>query len=297
MCIDLLLHVVTVVSMHLLCLFNLLLCRVQNPTRAEVQHLLGEIQSKIDYLTQEIDFYERPNAKLDGYARDLEAKSSTQSAVRGRATDTYVQKELECSVQNMGIATSGDSCAALLSSSSNLTDALNNEADSIANAGDYKWASANKERHINKLNETRAELVGLRAKVRASVGEVDPFSGGITQSDPDVIEAIIDSKKGDKWLEFEFDSEEMESQTTVNTYSRSYKLSGRAKFLGFTVASGSVSGGISGRDLSYEMSQANLKAKGKLLRVHIKRPWFKPEVFDDRNLDFVSYATAIVHRL
>ena len=263
---------------------------MEKPTRAEVQQLLGEIQSEIDYLTYEIDFYRRPNTKLDGYERALEAKSTAESSVRDRATSVYVRRELECSVQNMGIVTRGDSCAAMSSSSNNLTKALDSEADSIANAGDYKWA--HKEAYIEQLNESRAELLGLRDRVRASVGEIDPFSRSITQSDPDVIEAFIDFEREGQWLEFEFDSEEYESQETKNTYSRYAGATGGAKFFGFKIASASAGAGISGRDLEREMNQVNLKAKGKLLRVNIKRPWFKPEVFDDRNLEFVSYTTA-----
>ena len=265
---------------------------MEKPTRAEVQQLLGEIQSKIDYLTQEIDFYGRPNTKLDGFEKALEDKSIADSAVRATATTTYVRTELECSVQNMGIATRGDNCAVLLSSSNNLTKAINNEADSIANAGDYKWASANKYRYIEKLNKTRAELVIQRQRVRASVGEIDPFSGSITLSDPDVIKMVIDSEKEEKWLEFAYDSEEMKSQQTTNTYGRSLRISGGAKLFWFNIASGSAGGSVYGTDFSREMSQAKLKAKGKLLRVYIKRPWFKPEVFDDRNLDFVSNTIA-----
>ncbi len=253
-----------------------------------MQHLLGEIQSEIDYLTYEIDFYRKPNSKLDGYKRALEAKSTEKSTVRDRATSTYVKRELDCSVQNVGITTRGNSCAAMSNSSNSLTKALDSSADSIANIGDYKWA--NKDAYIQQLNKSRAELERLRQTVRASVGQIDPFSGSITQSDPDVLEAFIDSQREGQWLEFDFDSEQYQSEKIYDTFSISAGVSGGAKVFGFTVGGASVSGGFSGSDLQSEMSKATLKAKGKLLRVHIKRPWFKPAVFDDRNLEFVSYS-------
>ena len=272
---------VTVMTMYLI------LCRIEKPTRAEVQHLLGEIQSEIDYLTYEIDFYRKPNAKLDGYKRALEAKSTAKSRVRDGATIAYAQKQLDCSVQNVGIATSGDSCAAMSNSSNNLTKALDGSADSIANKGDYKWTQ--KDAYIEQLNNSRAELERLRQIVRGSAGEIDPFSGSITQSDPDLIEAAIDAERENQWLDFSYDSEEYQSQQTYDTYSRSAGVYGGVKVLGIiNIGRASVGGGMYGTDLQTEMSRATLKAKGKLLRVHIKRPWFKPSVFDDRNLEFVS---------
>ena len=186
----------------------------------------------------------------------------------------------------MGIATSGDSCATLSNSSNSLTKALDGSADSIANKGDYKWTQ--KEAHIEQLNNSRAELERLRQIVQGSVGGIDPFGGSLTQSDPDLIETVIDSQRENQWLSFEFDSEEYQSQKTYNTYSRSARVSGGAKLFWVNIGRGSVNGGIYGTDLQKEMSKATLKAKGKLLRVHIKRPWFKPSVFDDRNLEFVS---------
>ena len=261
--------------------------RSAKPSRAEVQHLLGKIQSEIDYLNYEIDFYRSPNSKLDNYKKALMAKTKDESTLRDEATSEQAQRELECTAQSMGIDTKGEGCVALSSSSDNFTTALYDSADSIANEGDFKWAD--REGYISQLNKSKAELEDLREKVRASIGEVDPFTT-ITQSDPDVIETFIDAHREDQWMQFAFDSEKQQSQSTYNSYSYTAGGSSGAKVLGINLGSASGRNSFYGSHFQKEMRQSNLKVKGKLLRVFIKRPWFKPEVFDDRNLEFVSNA-------
>ena len=273
--------------MHITCL-SYFICSVGKPSRAELQDLLGKIKTKIAYVNGEIDFYSTKKPKLDEYGRRLESLRDAQSKRRSGAVTDFIERELECTVQNMGVDTgAADSCEAFMMSSNNLTTALRSEADSIANVGDYNWASNNKAVYIESLKSKRTELENQQQLVLAALGKVDPLVGSIVNSNPDVIEAIIDSRKEDKWLQFEFNSEEEESKKTEKSSSKSSRFS--VGYSGWFV-SGSYSSQSSESkyELSDTMSKASLKAKGKLLRVFIKRPWFKPEVFDDRNLDFVS---------
>ena len=56
----------------------------------------------------------------------------------------------------------------------------------------------------------------------------------------------------------------------------------------FFSAGGSYSYNKNTHDYSQKLASASLKAKGELLRVNIKRPWFKPEIFDIPDLTYVS---------
>ena len=261
-----------------------LLCSVGKPSRAELQDLLGKIKTKIAYVNGEIDFYSTKKPKLDEYGTRLESLRDAQSKRRSGAVTDFIERELECTVQNMGVPTGADSCEAFMMSSNNLTTALRSEADSIANVGDYNWASNNKAVYIESLKSKRTELENQQQLVLAALGKVDPLVGSIVNSNPDAIEAIIDSRKEDKWLQFEFNSEEEESKNAKKSSSKSSRLSVKLLSNGWF-----IKGSHTKKDeVSESMSRASLKVKGKLLRVFIKRPWFNPDVFDDRNLDFVS---------
>ena len=252
-----------------------------------MQYLLGKVQSEIDYITEEINFYSTPNSKLDQYERDLEAESHNQALYINTAAREHVYSELDCSGEYMGLPTKR-SCATLQMSTHNLTTALYNGADSIANAGDYNWARENKLKYIEELNKTLSELESQKTALYSSMGSVNPLIGSIAYSDPKVVESIITSKKDDQWLQFEFNSEDMESSKTTTSSRMLLKSSFSAGIPWLIGASGRSTKDVKKKVYDETMSNAELKVKGKLLRVHIKRPWFKPEIFDDRNLEFVS---------
>lgn len=42
------------------------------------------------------------------------------------------------------------------------------------------------------------------------------------------------------------------------------------------------------------MMNSHLRVKGELLRVNIKRPWFKPELFEMPGITFVSHACTLI---
>ena len=194
---------------------------------------------------------------------------------------------MECTVNNMGIPNADKPCDQLTLLSQNLTDYLAREADAIASVGDYNWASGNKATYIESLEAEKRELERKRGLVLGALGRIDPLVGSILNSDPVVIAGIIDSHKEDSWLEFAFNSEDYKSDTSYSSKYSSFSAS--ASYNGWFARGGySYSSSRSQSTYQSDMAKSSLKAKGKLLRVHIKRPWFKPEVFDDRNLVFVS---------
>jgi hypothetical protein len=185
----------------------------------------------------------------------------------------------------MGIDTgSADSCEIMSNQSAVLLSALRKEAEAIAHYGSY-----NKRTNIvDVLNDIKSKLETKKNNILSALREVNPLLGSIVKSNPDVIESVINSRKEDQWLQFEFDSKEMEENskfTSIRTRSE-FKTSRRGWF---SKSSTTRIKTYSYEKFESEMDQADLKAKGKLLRVNIKRPWFKPEVFDERKLNFVSY--------
>ena len=218
------------------------------------------------------------------YNARLKAKQENSTVALKGVVSKFVESELECSVQNMGIDTGpADSCEKLSNQSVVLRSALRREAEAIAHYGSYN----KKTDIVGMLNDTKSKLETKRDNILSSLREVNPLLGSIVKSNPDVIESVINSRKEDKWLQFEFDSKEMDANSQYTSI-RTRSVYKRRRRGWFSSSSTTRTTTYTNQQFESEMNQADLKAKGKLLRVHIKRPWFKPEVFDERKLNFVS---------
>lgn len=92
-----------------------------------------------------------------------------------------------------------------------------------------------------------------------------------------------------EWMQFEYDSD----STHIHTDQDKSSLNVAAGFSVGVPAGASLSAsGYYGKgtaDLMQAVNSASLKASGELLRVTIKRPWFRPSLFENPVLYFVSY--------
>jgi len=92
----------------------------------------------------------------------------------------------------------------------------------------------------------------------------------------------------DNWLEFEFDSDSSHINTQQDTSSLNIAAGIGIGVPGAASFDGSFNYGKSSTDLKQALNSASLKVSGSILRVVIKRPWFKPSLFSDPSLSFVS---------
>ena len=270
------------------------LYRVEKPSRSELNHLLGEIQADIEYVNEEINFYETANSALDRVANRLSAKKSNQSQQRQNLTDQYLEQELECSASNMDASDTEEVCDRFSATSKTLTDSLAQESMAIAIAEEFPWNADYKASYIELLKARRDALEGEKRRVLDVLGSVSDTFVGFLESDREIIASVIDSKKEDNWLQFEYNSEEEKKSSKSFRSKKSYKQNIDVKWWGRTFVGHHTKHTTTNSSSTNKTSKIELKVKGKLLRVHIKRPWFKPEVFDDKNLDFVSYEQLLI---
>ena len=264
------------------------------PSNSELQDTLSDINTKIESIDKQISFYKTNNPKLDRLKELLESKPDTQATKSKNALREYLDDSLECTAATMGVDEGANSCADVTAMSQNLTKALKREADSRSNVGEFTWSPANKAAHINSLIKLKEDLEQKRQLIHAELGKIDPLVGGVLNMDSLAVASLVDSHKDDQWMSFEFDSSSYEKNSDyTNKHSSMSTQSG----VNFGFISGSWGHSHSGQqtESQQEIAKASLKVKAKLLRVFIKRPWFKPEFFDDRNLNFVSYALGTLH--
>ena len=233
-----------------------------------------------------IAFYDRDDPLFDNYTRLLTNRQSTQAGVRDQTLAQYLRKELDCTVQRMGVTQPGNSCEDMVSLAQRLESISAEEATAIANTGDINLGNGSKRAYIDSLWAKIKELEEKKQKIEDALTDVDPLVGGILNADPITIANIRDAHADENWLEFQFNSEKYRRSSS---YSRRYSQFSSSRVRGwFYRRRSSYYSSTSQQTYASDMSQSSMNVKGKLLRVHIKRPWFKPEIFDDRNLVFVS---------
>ena len=262
---------------------------IKKPSRTELHETLGMINTRINTMKGTIAFYDRNDPSFDNYTELLTDRQSQQADKKDKILKQYLRKELDCTINKMGISQVGSgSCKDMTTLSQNLTTLSANEADAIASTGDFNLGDRSKHAYIDSLWAKISDLEEKKQKVEDALFDIDPLVGGILNADPIKIASIRDAHADENWMEFQFNSDEYKSSSE---YSDSYSQfsSGSRVNTWFASAGYSYSRSKSQQSYASDIAQSSMKVKGKFLRVHIKRPWFKPEVFDDRNLEFVSY--------
>ena len=92
-----------------------------------------------------------------------------------------------------------------------------------------------------------------------------------------------------QWTKFNYNSETSHMRFTETSFGFSKSMKGSAEIIGLGRADISLSFGFELTEMRKAFSSAKLQASGELLRVFIKRPWFKPTLFDNPILNFVSW--------
>ena len=110
---------------------------------------------------------------------------------------------------------------------------------------------------------------------------------------------VTEQNLDDEWEQFEYDSDSSHMSTTIQTLSLHVSQGAGVVLPGELVgipaelgASRSLNFGLKVGDIKQAVNSASVKVSGEVLRVTIKRPWFKPSIFEDPKLFFVSFFTS-----
>lgn len=239
----------------------------------------------MNVIDQMIDFYQKENSNLDAYYDQLNLtfankQGDIQNNVRG-----YLQAQLKCMHDSM-TSSIAQKCTEYESATTQLLETLSEEAYAKADRDEYLWNTRNKDGYVQYLKGQKNELIVQHDRLYAMLGEMDPFMGGILDADQLAIANLSDTYKDDNWLEFSFDSTEDYANTDQSSSYESISASGGVHILFFHIG-GSYTHTKQTTHFDQQLASSQMKAKGKMLRVNIKRPWFKPEIFEDPQLNFV----------
>lgn len=251
--------------------------------------MLGRVSAKINIINEMIQFYGQDNPVPDAPYSTLNDTSYQKENQAKDELAKYLKAQLKCMYQSVTHPDEDkpEECTTYETESQNLLEKLSDEAKAIANRDDYLLNPRNTQDYLRYLNSQKNELSVQQDKLYAMLGEMNPLMGGILGADQLAIANLSDTYKDDNWLQFSFDSSSSYERTDQSSSHEFTSASGGVHILFFHIGASYTHS----KDTSHyeqKLAQSNMKAKGKLLRVNIKRPWFRPETFEDPNLNFVS---------
>ena len=270
------------------------------------------LQSELDTLNSMIQFTSVGQDTAKKAVDALNRKVNYTTEKRDNAIQEVVTARSECINQNAqnGVPSkikkravavpSSDPCAHFKEATEGAVDATFQQAQASSELYSSSFLLNSNERYQSFM---QSRIDALQKEIDDLDSQLDELKGGQVY-----LGGIADSKEfkalnqlgnqtvqdfDSEWLQFEYDYD----STHINTSQDKSSLSVSAGFgVGVQGASLDASAhyGKSTADLMQAINSASLKASGELLRVSVKRPWFRPSLFENPVLYFVSCNHAIM---
>ena len=266
-------------------------CRKTRPSRDMLLVQKGLLESERDALEAILAYNTSQDPDAQAASDALEANLNSSTIARDNKTDTAVALMMKCMKENSETeeGENSESCDKLKEANGDALDAIfeqgqvrsryESAAILLKNKGEYNTYL---EARLDSLNN---QIVNLEAKLSGAT----PYLGEIVESrELNQLNGSANEQNLDNnWTQFEYDSQSshQESQRTGTSSQTHFGVGG-------FVGGGGFSFGFAQRtehsEFEEALSEADVTVSGELLRVVIKRPWFRPSLFEDSSLSFVS---------
>lgn len=243
--------------------------------------MYGKIQSKIVAIDEMVNAT-RANTNITGIVKVVKGAYDAKLQESKTFTTDYMNNQIEC-LKYLG--TEG-TCPDYDTKRKLAVEALLKEAEAFST---YQFATyfKNPADYISHLENERALLSTQSRKIEGYLRGSSPYLGGLLDSSPLAVSNLTDAYRDNEWLQFDYDFESYFNNQDRETTTESIKAHASIHVLFFRVG-GDYSYNKNTDDYNEKLASAKLRVKGELLRVNIKRPWFKPEVFEIPDLTYVS---------
>ena len=256
--------------------------------------------SEAEVLNATITFNSNPTnqRKAQNVLSDLQEKVNSSREHRDNATSTALEDRFKCMQQNM---------SAQSTNPDNPCESFEKATDETVDAT-FQHAQASAEYFSSAFLLNSDKLYGhfLQLRIDAIEREIEEIDTQLDNLNGDQVYlgGVVDSKEfsalnehgngtgqdlDSEWMQFEYDYDSTHIDTTQDKSSISVAagLNIAIATTGFSLGA-SAHYGKGAADLVKAVNSASLKASGEILRVTIKRPWFRPSLFEDPLLYFVS---------
>ena len=265
------------------------------------------LQSEMDALKATIHFISIGQDTSNKTVDALQKKVTYTTEKRDNATQEVVKARTECINQNAqkGVPNEIKTKRAIPDPTSDPCDNLKQATEGAVDAT-FQQAQASSELYSSSflLNSNEKYQSFMQSRIDAiqrDIGEIDTQLDNLDKGQVYLGE-VADSKEfkalnqlgnqtvqdfDSEWLQFEYDYD----STHINTSQDKSSFGVSAGFGGGIKGASLDASAYYGKgtaDLMQAVNSASLKASGELLRVSIKRPWFRPSLFENPVLYFVS---------
>ena len=264
---------------------------MEKPTKDQLQTILGTINSKINAITSMIASIRAGNSNLTTAVKKLNKELKNTEADTQRNISRYLNAQFTC----LGDKTK-NACDEYESLRGSAVESLATESQAYSDFQFASYYTDSKTDYIAMLEKERDDYQRKADRVIALIGDVSPYLGGIIDDSALSVANLTDANRDNAWLQFEYDSSTSRQHGSQHSRHNARTLSWTADPLTLTFESTSSSSRSSSyaRHFSKSVSNSTVRVKGELLRVTIKRPWFKPELFEYPGLSYVSCVNSFI---
>lgn len=260
------------------------------------------LQSELDALQSMVGFNQRNEGQANQTLSNLNNKLNKSTEARENKTAAAANSMMGCMSENAQQSPPGSNTTQNSGQSVACNEFKKANADAVSSTFqqaqvklEYESAAflLNTKGQFNDFLSMRADSLERQiSSIDADLNTSKPYLGGVADSrEFQNLNSILNETEqnlDDAWTAFEYDSDSSHIDTAQDTSSLNVAAGFGVGAPGFGVqASANYAKGTA--DLKQALNSANLKVSGELLRVVIKRPWFKPSIFTDPALSFVSY--------
>lgn len=248
------------------------------PSRDQLQLMLGKTQSKMMAIDEIINAT-RTNTAITDIYNEVKGAYDSKSLDSKTHTTEYMNYQISCLKES-------EKCKDYDAKRESAIDAMQVEAEAFST---YQFAQyfKNPADYISNLEKEKAQLTSQARRIEGYLGGSSPYLGGLIDTSSLSVSNLTDAYKDNEWLQFDYDFESYFNNKDEETTTEAIRKSWSVHVL-FIHAGGESSYNKNTHDYNEKLAQSNMRVKGELLRVNIKRPWFKPEVFEIPDLTFVS---------
>ena len=234
------------------------------------------MQATIDHVKSHI-----PDA-VTQYVTNLNTTLTSSKSTVKTNVQQYIDDMYKCMMDETG---QGSDCDTFNESSTTALKSLLNQSNAYTRKEFLSYMTKTNGDYVNSLEKEASQLKDEISRIRFLLTEASPSIDSLSSHIS--VANITNEYKNDQWLQFEYDSKSSSSsQDDSHSFSSSSSSGGVDGF--FFGSSSSSYSQTEERDHEYKLSKSDMKVKGELLRVNIKRPWFRPEIFHEPGLTYVS---------
>ena len=252
------------------------------PSADQLQLMYGKLQSKISAIDAMADALNNSNDTVTEIFNNLKGSYEAAESTVTENTTALMESQIQC-LRN---SNTNPDCEDYDRRRSDTIAALAKQADEFST---YQYSSYFKspQKFLDHLIREKASLQAQIEKVQSQLDLSSPYLGGFLDDSKLAVANLSLATRDRQWLQFEYDSSSFSKDESRESTSKRVSASFSGGFWFFR-ASASYSSTKNTEDYNQKLAKSNLRAKGEMLRVNIKRPWFKPELFEIPDITFVS---------